>query len=61
MRKAFPDINELGTGCRFANCEHREEPDCMVRKGVEDGLISQARYLSFINMMDEIKAARKYG
>jgi ribosome biogenesis GTPase / thiamine phosphate phosphatase len=31
---AFADISELAQGCRFRDCQHRDEPGCAVRDAV---------------------------
>lgn len=33
---AFGDIASLASGCKFRNCQHKDEPDCAVR-GIVDG------------------------
>ena len=33
--------------CKFADCMHKEEQHCGIKKAVEDGLISQQRYTSY--------------
>lgn len=42
--RAMPDIARWVAGCRFANCRHLKEPDCGVKKALEEGLISRERY-----------------
>lgn len=42
--RAMPDIAKWVEGCRFANCRHLKEPDCGVKKALEEGLISRERY-----------------
>jgi ribosome biogenesis GTPase len=45
---AFDDITALSAGCRFRDCQHREEPGCAVR-----GHIPAARLASFHKLADE--------
>jgi ribosome biogenesis GTPase len=33
--EAFPEIDELASSCRFADCRHESEPGCAVREGVD--------------------------
>ncbi len=40
---AFADIDELGSGCRFADCRHDREPGCAVRAAIEAGSLDPAR------------------
>ncbi|MBP5283564.1 MAG: ribosome small subunit-dependent GTPase A, partial [Treponema sp.] len=42
--------------CKFGmNCLHITEPECAVRKAVEDGSISQERYDSWLRISEEIR------
>ena len=49
----FPEIFSFAKNCRFHNCTHRREPDCAVRKAVEDHFISESRYRSYLNMLED--------
>ena len=49
----FPDIFKFSKDCRFHNCIHINEPDCAVRAAVEKHYISESRYKSYLNMMEE--------
>ena len=55
----FPDIFKFSKDCRFRNCIHINEPDCAVRAAVEKHYISESRYKSYLNMMEE-EADEKY-
>jgi ribosome biogenesis GTPase len=55
----FPDIFKFSENCRFHNCIHINEPDCAVREAVEKHYISESRYKSYLNMMEE-EADEKY-
>jgi ribosome biogenesis GTPase / thiamine phosphate phosphatase len=39
----FADVDELAAGCRFGDCNHRNEPGCAVRAALDDGTLSAAR------------------
>lgn len=49
----FPEIFKTSANCRYNNCTHRHEPGCAVREAVEQHYISESRYTSYLNMMDE--------
>ncbi|MGD1996308.1 MAG: ribosome small subunit-dependent GTPase A [Anaerolineae bacterium] len=49
----FPDIAPLVAECRFSDCSHTVEPGCAVQEAVEDGLIHQHRYESYIRLREE--------
>jgi ribosome biogenesis GTPase len=55
----FPDIFRFSKDCRFHNCIHINEPDCAVRAALEKHYISESRYKSYLNMMEE-EADEKY-
>ena len=38
---SFREIKKMSYECRFANCQHLQEPNCAVKEGVESGGISQ--------------------
>ncbi|MGF1595656.1 MAG: ribosome small subunit-dependent GTPase A [Acidimicrobiales bacterium] len=43
MARAFPVIAGAVTACRFADCEHRQEPGCAVRAAVDAGEVAERR------------------
>jgi ribosome biogenesis GTPase len=56
VREAFPELRERLGGCRFRNCSHRTEPDCVILEALESGDIDKRRYLSYSRLIDEIEA-----
>ncbi len=48
----FPEMRALLNSCRFHNCRHVHEPGCAVKSGVEEGLIAESRYQSYLSMLD---------
>ena len=48
----FPEMRALSQDCKFNNCLHLDEPDCEVKLGLEDGRISESRYLSYLSMIE---------
>ena len=55
----FPEIFKTSADCRYNNCTHRQEPGCAVRKAVEEHYISESRYTSYLNMLED-KEEGKY-
>ncbi|MDR0413549.1 MAG: ribosome small subunit-dependent GTPase A [Dysgonamonadaceae bacterium] len=55
----FPEIFQYSHRCKFNNCSHRKEPGCAVQQAIEDHLISESRYRSYLNMLDD-KNENKY-
>jgi ribosome biogenesis GTPase len=41
----FADIEELAQGCKFRDCSHKNEPDCAVRRAVDEGRLANYRKL----------------
>lgn len=49
----FPEIFKFSADCRFNNCSHRHEPGCAVLQAVEQHYISESRYRSYLNIMED--------
>ena len=56
----FPEFSPYEAECRFAGCNHLNEPDCGVKQALTEGKISQIRYDSYVQMYQELKAQRRY-
>ena len=48
----FPEIFKYKSECKFHNCLHKNEPDCMVKDAVENGLINKERYINYLSMLE---------
>jgi len=55
LAKAFADIDELSTKCKFHDCTHVSEPSCAVQKAINDGLLSADRLANYLKMKKEAK------
>jgi ribosome biogenesis GTPase len=55
IRAFFTEIRDAAVGCKFQDCRHIQEPDCAVIRAVEEGDISQIRYISYCNLLSEIE------
>ena len=44
--------------CRFLSCMHQNEPDCAVKKAVEQGIIHPERYKRYIKILNILKEKR---
>lgn len=49
----FKEIFKFSKDCKFSNCTHTHEPGCAVRKAVEQHLIAQSRYDSYLSMLGD--------
>lgn len=50
----FPEIFKVSANCRYGNCTHTHEPGCAVRQALDDRLISQSRYASYLSILDDL-------
>lgn len=56
----FPEIFRTASGCRYSDCKHTGEPGCAVVPAVEQSLISQSRYASYLSILEELNDPTKY-
>jgi ribosome biogenesis GTPase len=49
----FPEMRKLLPDCKFYNCLHIKEPGCAVKEAVENGIVAQTRYNSYLNMYSD--------
>ncbi len=56
---SFPEFQEFIGKCRFTGCIHHKEPDCAIKKAVEQGMINPLRYDFYIKMLEEISNTRR--
>lgn len=54
----FPEIFKMSQKCKYNNCQHLNEPGCAVRKAVEDHFISESRYHSYLNILEDIEEGK---
>lgn len=50
LRGYFPEFEEASELCRFTDCSHVHEPDCEVKRRVEEGTLSRARYDTYVRL-----------
>lgn len=56
----FPEMAGLAGECRYDDCRHLKEPDCAVRKAVEEGEIHPSRYASYEEFIQLIRRKKKW-
>ncbi|MER7891119.1 ribosome small subunit-dependent GTPase A [Micromonospora sp. NPDC094482] len=54
LDRAFVDIAELATGCRYGDCGHDGEPACAVREALENGELTARRWESWRRLQREL-------
>lgn len=59
LQHCFPDFNEFIGYCKFSSCIHNKEPQCSIKKGVEEGKISEMRYDFYLKTLEEIMGGKK--
>ncbi|KRN29646.1 hypothetical protein IV38_GL000533 [Lactobacillus selangorensis] len=50
----FPDFVAAAPYCKFRSCLHVKEPDCEVKRRVDDGRILKSRYTDYLQFRGEI-------
>ena len=55
LGEAFEDVEQyLGT-CKFADCKHRTEPGCAIKRAIEEGRLSVQRWESYLKLKNEAR------
>lgn len=49
----FKDIEELASKCQFNDCKHYTEPNCEVKRAIENGTLTQERFNNYIKLQRE--------
>lgn len=60
LKNYFQEFHPFEEECRFQGCVHIHEPNCAVKKALENGNISKERYENYVLMYEELKEKRKY-
>lgn len=51
----FPEMRAILNDCKFNDCIHFNDKDCAVKRAVEEGSISEERFISYLNILDTIE------
>lgn len=54
LSRAFAEVEELASACRFTDCRHGDEPGCAITASIEAGDLSQARVESWHKLQREL-------
>ncbi|MDO4727655.1 MAG: ribosome small subunit-dependent GTPase A [Bacteroidota bacterium] len=60
----FPEMFKLKSECKYHNCLHKNEPNCAVKKALEEDRIFWSRYRSYLQILegdDNVYRADDYG
>ena len=55
----FPEFFSAKQLCKFNNCLHLDEPDCNVKKKIQEGEIYESRYFTYLDMLKDQNIYRK--
>jgi len=55
LAQYFPEMRAVMHGCQFNNCQHINEPSCAEKAAVEKGLITEARFYSYVDLWHGIE------
>jgi ribosome biogenesis GTPase len=50
----FREFDAVRRECRFAGCTHSHEPDCAVKRAVDEGHIPAERYESYLRILETV-------
>lgn len=59
LSNLIPEFRACRGQCRYADCVHMKEPGCAVKEAVNEGMIPEGRYDTYLNLMEEVKKWRK--
>ncbi len=54
----FPEIFKISKKCKYNNCLHLNEPGCAVLDAVDKQYISESRYHSYLNILEDIEEGK---
>lgn len=59
LKNYYPEMAKYDKGCKFLDCLHYKEPDCSVKKAVNND-INEERYNNYIKLLEQIKDSKPY-
>ena len=60
LQAYYPEFRPYCRECRFLGCVHISEPDCRVKRAVDEKEISLKRYENYKQFFEEISSRKKY-
>ncbi|MCR4672479.1 MAG: ribosome small subunit-dependent GTPase A [Lachnospiraceae bacterium] len=60
LKAYYPEFEAFFRDCRFAGCNHINEPDCAVKDAVKAGKINRDRYEGYKLLYEELSSLRRY-
>lgn len=59
LKYYFNEFYTYEPHCKFIGCNHLNEPQCAVKDAVTNGDISQSRYLSYTQMLEDLTNSKR--
>lgn len=56
----YPEIFKLSSKCKYGSCLHINEPECAVIQAVENGVIAESRYASYLSIISGEETVKEY-
>ncbi|MBD3272270.1 MAG: ribosome small subunit-dependent GTPase A [Elusimicrobia bacterium] len=53
IQEVFPEIIGYAKQCRFPDCSHSHEPGCAVQKALQEGELTEERFISYVKLCKE--------
>ena len=53
IARYFKEFFKASENCKFNNCQHLSEPGCAVKSELDEGVIAESRYQSYLSMVLE--------
>ena len=54
LEKLFPEFLDFLSQCKFRDCIHVNEPNCVIKENVENGNIDKIRYEFYLTALENI-------
>lgn len=58
--KGFVEFENFAMKCQFRDCIHKEEINCEIKRKVEEGLIANSRYQTYLEIIEEKEKERQW-
>lgn len=60
LQYGFPEFEAYHGKCKFSSCMHYKEPNCAIKKAVEEGNVNNSRYDFYVKILEEKLKERIY-
>lgn len=60
VKNFFPEFQKYEPECRFQGCMHIHEPDCGVKRALQEGKVHAQRYESYLQLVEEVSSRSRY-